>query len=109
MFANAIAISKLARLAGDTNTALTFAANAAALRDSVQTNLWNDSLQHYIGPFQKQITSLSIIGNFIRGRELAGYVPWYFELPDNDPKYNASWEHLLSAKGICRPLRIADS
>ena len=28
--------------------------------------------------------------DFIRGRELAGYVPWSFELPDNDPKYNAS-------------------
>ncbi len=95
MFANAEAISRLSTLAGDTNTARAFAANAAALSDAVQTNLWNDSLQHFIDRY-KADNQFVHYWDFIRGRELAGYVPWAFELPDHDPKYNASWKHLLS-------------
>src|SRR5271155_3625882 len=45
MYANAVAISKLAVLAGDTNAAAAYAANAAAIKDSVETNLWNDGIQ----------------------------------------------------------------
>jgi Mannosylglycerate hydrolase MGH1-like glycoside hydrolase domain/NedA-like, galactose-binding domain len=41
--------------------------------------------------------------DFIRGPELAGYVPWAFELPDHDPKYNASWKHLLSPQDFAGP------
>jgi hypothetical protein len=33
--------------------------------------------------------------DFIRGRELAGLIPWYFNLPDDDPKYNAAWKHII--------------
>jgi F5/8 type C domain/Trehalase len=95
MFANASAISKLAALAGDTNAAAAYAANAAAIKDAVQTKLWNDDLQHFIDRY-KADNQFVHYWDFIRGRELAGYVPWAFELPDNDPKYNASWKHLLS-------------
>jgi hypothetical protein len=102
MFGNAMAISKLSALAGDANTAAIYAANAAALKDKVQTNLWNDSLQHFIDRF-KVDNQFVHYWQFIRGRELAGYVPWAFELPDNDPKYSASWKHLLSPDGFAGP------
>ena len=102
MFANALAISKLAMLAGDTNEAEAFAAKAAAIRDSVETNLWNDRLQHFIDRF-KADNQFVHYWDFIRGRELAGYVPWSFELPDNDPKYNAAWKHLLSPEELGGP------
>lgn len=102
MFANALAISKLATLAGDTNTAEAYAANAAAIRDSVETNLWNDGMQHFIDRY-KADNQFVHYWDFIRGRELAGYVPWSFELPDNNPKYNASWKHLLSPDELAGP------
>ena len=102
MFANALAISKLAALAGDTNAAEVFAAKAAAIRDAVETNLWNDSRQHFIDRF-KADNQFVHYWDFIRGRELAGYVPWAFELPDDDPKYNASWKHLLSPEEFAGP------
>ncbi len=102
MFANAEAISRLAMLAGDTNAATAFAANAAALKDAVQTNLWNDRLQHFIDRY-KADNQFVHYWDFIRGRELAGYVPWAFELPDHDPKYNASWKHLLSPDELGGP------
>jgi hypothetical protein len=102
MFANAMAISKLAMLAGDTNTAAAFAANAEAIRGAVESNLWNDGMQHFIDRYQAD-NQFVHYWDFIRGRELAGYVPWTFELPDNDPKYNASWSHLLSPDELGGP------
>jgi hypothetical protein len=102
MFGNAMAISRLAALAGDANTAEVFAAKAAALRDRVQTDLWNESLQHFVDRF-KVSNEFVRYWDFIRGRELAGYVPWYYGLPDRDPKYNASWSHLLSPEKFAGP------
>jgi len=102
MFANAAAISKLAALAGDTNKAEAFAANAAAIRDSVERNLWNDGMQHFVDRF-KADNDFVRYWDFIRGRELAGYVPWSFELPDHDPKYAAAWKHLLSPEELGCP------
>jgi hypothetical protein len=102
MFANATAISKLAALAGDTNTAVAYAANAAAIRDSVETNLWNGGMQHFIDRY-KADNQFVHYWDFIRGRELAGFVPWAFELPGNDPKYNAAWKHLLSPAELAGP------
>jgi hypothetical protein len=102
MFANAMAISKLAELAGDANTAEGYAANAASIKASVDTNLWNDSLQHFTDRY-KADNQFVHYWDFIRGRELAGYVPWAFELPDHDPRYNASWKHLLSPDELGGP------
>ncbi len=102
MFGNAVAISKLAALAGDTNAAEEFAAKATAIRELVETNLWNDGMQHFIDRF-KANNEFVHYWDFIRGRELAGYVPWSFELPDHDPKYNAAWKHLLSPEELAGP------
>jgi hypothetical protein len=102
MYANALAISRLATLAGNTNAATTFAANAGALRDAVQTKLWNDHLQDFTDRFKANNRYVHY-WDFIRGRELAGYVPWAFELPDQDPKYNAAWAYLLSTNEFAGP------
>jgi len=102
MFANALAISRLAALAGNTNIAAAFAANAEALRDGVETNLWNDNLQHFTDRF-KANNRFVHYWDFIRGRELAGYVPWAFDLPDQDAKYNAAWTHLLPTNEFSGP------
>ena len=102
MFGNAQAISRLAALAGDTNTAEIFAANAATLRDKVQTNLWNEDMQHFIDRL-KVDNQFVHYWDFIRSRELAGYVPWTYELPGHDPKYNAAWNHLLSPQEFSGP------
>ena len=95
MFANARAISKLSLLAGDAKSAAEYADRAATLRATMQQKLWNPSFQHFIDRY-KVNNSFARYGDFIRGRELAGYTPWYFGLPDPSPEYAASWRHLLS-------------
>jgi len=102
MFADARAIGRLSELAGDTDTAKVYAAIAASIKDRVQTDLWNPDLGHFTDRY-KANNQFVHYWDFIRGRELAGYTPWYFELPDNDPKFSVSWQHLLSSDGFSGP------
>jgi hypothetical protein len=102
MYANAVAISKLASLAGDAGTTKAFADTAASIRGNVETSLWNVDMEHFVDRYQANNRNVHY-WDFIRGRELAGYAPWYFELPDNDPKYSASWQHLLAPDGFAGP------
>lgn len=102
MFANANAISKLSAMVGDARSAREFAAKAATLRRLVQQHLWNQDFQHFIDRY-KANNQFVRYWDFIRGRELAGYTPWYFDLPDRDPKYVASWRHALAQDRLGGP------
>jgi hypothetical protein len=102
MYANAVAISRIAAIAGDTATATSFEHTAAAIRSNVESKLWNDGMQHFIDRYQTN-NKFVHYWDFIRGRELAGYAPWYYELPEQDPKYVASWHYLLSPDDFSGP------
>ncbi|BDI33147.1 hypothetical protein CCAX7_51980 [Capsulimonas corticalis] len=102
MFANARAISRLSALAGDAATAQEYASKADTLRSLMERDLWNDDFQHYIDRY-KVSNQFVHYWDFIRGRELAGYTPWYFDLPDRDPKYAASWRHILDPARLGGP------
>lgn len=104
-FANALAISKLSAMTGDAASAKEYAAKATTLRDLTQKNLWNDNYQHFIDRY-KVSNSFVHYWDFIRGRELAGYTPWYFNLPDKDARYNAAWSHILSPAELGGPYGI---
>lgn len=99
MFANARAISQLSAMVGDVKSAQEFDAKAAALRDLVQKDLWNQEKQHFVDRYQVSNQYVQY-WDFVRGRELAGMTPWYFGLPSPDPKYRASWRHLLSPEQL---------
>ena len=38
--------------------------------------------------------------DFIRGRELAGMIPWYFNLPADTSTYNAAWKHVTDTSQL---------
>lgn len=94
MYGNALAIAKIAAMKADKETSNEYLQRAAMLKRNVQQSLWNDSLQHFTDRF-KQDNQYVHYWNFIRGRELAGMIPWYFNLPDDDPEYNKAWTHVL--------------
>jgi hypothetical protein len=102
MFANAQAISKLSVMAGDAQSASDYAAKADKLRANVQADLWNPGFQHFVDRYQVSNQYVHY-WDFIRGRELAGYTPWYFDLPDQSPQYVASWQHILSPAELGGP------
>lgn len=102
MYGNALAIAKAATMAGDKAAADTFSRRASVLKQLVQRDLWNEGLQHFTDRF-KQDNQYVHYWDFIRGRELAGMAPWYFNLPDDSRRYNAAWRHVLDTSQLLGP------
>jgi hypothetical protein len=92
MYGNALAIAHIAAMNGDNATNKEYLKKAAELKANIEHNLWNDSLQHFTDRF-KQNNQYVHYWNFIRGRELAGLIPWYFNLPADNSTFNAAWKH----------------
>lgn len=93
MYGEAVAIAKIADLAGKPDIARQFRAKAAGLKQLVQDKLWNTNAQFF--EVLKQNESLANV------RELLGYTPWYFNLPDADK--SAAWKQLMDPQGFHAP------
>ena len=94
MYGNALAIARIAKMKGDSALSRIYLKRAADIKANVQADLWNDSLHHFIDRY-KVSNRYVHYWEFIRGRELAGYVPWGYDLPDNNAKYNSAWGNLM--------------
>ncbi len=94
MYGNALAISRIADMKGDSETARFYNDKAIALKDSVDKDLWNDSLKHFIDRY-KVNNKYVHYWKFIRGRELVGYVPWCYNLPKHHAKYAEEWKQIM--------------
>jgi hypothetical protein len=102
MYANAMAISRTAALKGDTNTSNEYLQKATALKNNVEQYLWNSKLQHFTDRF-KQNNQYVHYWDFIRGRELAGMIPWYFNLPSDKKEFNLAWKHVTDTGNLLGP------
>ncbi|BBF80272.1 MGH1-like glycoside hydrolase domain-containing protein [Asticcacaulis excentricus] len=108
MYADALAISKAAALSGDEPTAKLFAEKAADLKAQVQARLWDPSRKFFFHMFAndeqdgiKAGTLTYQTGKFAgnpHGRELIGYIPWQFNLPD--PGYEEAWKWVTDPEGF---------
>ena len=99
MYGNALAIARIANMKGDTVSSQEFLKKATHLKTTVEQNLWNDSLEHFTDRF-KVNNKFVKYWDFIRGRELAGMVPWYFNLPSNDQKFHQAWKHVTDTSQL---------
>ncbi|HLK67894.1 MAG TPA: glycosyl hydrolase family 65 protein [Bryobacteraceae bacterium] len=95
MYGNAKAIAAIAELAGKGPLAHGFLDKAAQLKDMVQRRLWNRDAQF----FETRTES----GEFAPVRELIGFTPWYFELPDERGSFETSWTQLMDPQGFFAP------
>ena len=102
MYANARAIARLSTLTGDTAGAAEYDARAAAIKARVQASLWSEPLGHFIDRYKVDNAFVKYWAP-IRGRELVGYLPWTFDLADDDAKFAAAWTHLLARDGLGGP------
>jgi len=108
-YANALAIARFAGLAGEAGTAAEYTHRADRIRAAVLDRLWNAELQHFTDRYQRS-TPYVTEGQFIRGREMAGYLPWFYELPPRETagqtgsaEYAAAWRHVLSSTELAGP------
>ncbi|GAC1655429.1 MAG: hypothetical protein NVS9B15_16240 [Acidobacteriaceae bacterium] len=106
-FANALAISHLAAHAGKSQVAADYALRADRLQHAVLNQLWNPALQHFTDRYSRS-TPTSKAGDFIRGRELVGYVPWLYNLPPSSTATTTSiaWQHVLDPQQLAGPFGL---
>ncbi|MDP9007908.1 MAG: alpha,alpha-trehalase [Pseudomonadota bacterium] len=99
-YANALAIARFAALGADPDLAADYTRKAAELRAAVLSQLWNPALNHFVDRYQRSTAHVTA-GEFIRGRELVGFVPWAFELPptgaEPNAQYDRAWTHVLAS------------
>lgn len=102
-YANARAIASMAALKGGMDsTVSTYNERAQALKQRVQDALWNSTFEHFIDRFQVNNQYVKY-WDFIRGRELAGMVPWTHDLPDDKAEYAHAWSHVLNSSQLSGP------
>jgi hypothetical protein len=116
MYADALAIARVADLAGDGATADSYRKKAAELKANLQKKLWDPRRQFFFHMFQRdeeadgfKVQALTLTHQTGRhadspyGRELIGYVPWQFSLPDDGKGYEIAWRKLMDRDGFAAP------
>jgi hypothetical protein len=111
LYADALAIARIAELKGDKQTAKTYRDKASKIKQNLQKKLWDDKRQFFFHLAKRDeklgddvVKALSLTyqtGKYAgstRGRELIGYVPWQFGLPDRG--YESAWKPLMDKDGF---------
>lgn len=99
MYGNAVAIAKIAAMAGRDTLVQRYTKLAAQLKAAVQEKLWDDTASFFKVRMAKGDTLSS-------AREEIGFIPWYFDLPDDKAAYAKAWEQLTDPKGFYAPWGI---
>jgi hypothetical protein len=102
LYADLLALSRTAALFGESGKTAEFEARAGELKTRVLEELWDPDREFFFHQFANDEkdgiragTLTYETGPFAgdpHGRELIGYVPWQFNLPD--PGYEAAWRFL---------------
>ncbi len=85
MYANALAIAEMAKLKGDTATYDEYRAKAAAIKESME-KLWDGSFYRVWHDGAE---------NYSDVRELVGFAPWMFNMPNDDADHAEIWKYLM--------------
>ena len=113
MYGDARAIARAAALFGDRATAREYDARAEDLRKRVENELWDQRRELFLHEFAhnessgvRALTRTYDSGPFAgnpHGRELIGYVPWQFELPERGRGYERAWRFLMDTAYFLAP------
>ncbi len=116
MYGDARAIARIAELAGRADVAREYQAKADRLRKLVEQKLWDPRAKFFKTiPYnpkaprgdaakapndgQDQTKDAALVDV----RELHGYTPWYFNLPEPGKGYEVAWKQLMDPNGFYAP------
>ena len=102
MYADAKAISKFSYMSNDIENGEKYELKANELKNEIQRSLWNEELNFFTvlpKKYDETTKPLDV-------RELIGYVPWYFNIPDDEPKYAAAWNKIMDTTGFYAPIGL---
>lgn len=113
MYGDARAIARASMVFGDVQTAHEFDERAVALRRRVESQLWDDRREFFLHQFArderdgvKALSRTYETGKFAgnsHGRELIGFVPWQFDLPERSKGYERAWRFLMDTAYFLAP------
>jgi hypothetical protein len=113
MYGDARAIAHAAAVLGDSETAREFDARAADLQQRVEQQLWDAKREFFLHQFAhnepagvRALSRTYETGKFAgnpHGRELIGYIPWQFELPERGKGYESAWRFLMDTAYFFAP------
>lgn len=95
MYGDALAIAQIAELAGRPKIAEEYRTKAAQIKTLVQQTLW-DPKAHFFKVLPRGANQ-----TLSDARELHGYTPWYFNLPDPDKA--VAWKQVMDSEGFYAP------
>ncbi len=95
LYGDALAIAEIADRVADTETAERFRAKAAEIKRLTQQRLWDSEACFFKVLPRVDNPKLADV------RELHGYTPWYFNLPD--PEQSVAWSQLMDPSGFYAP------
>lgn len=93
MYANAKALAEMAKMTGDNAKEALYLAKADTIKGLVLDGLWSPELSFF--------ETIREDGNFAGVREAIGFIPWYFNLPED--KHVVAWEQLMDPSGFLAP------
>jgi hypothetical protein len=94
-YGNARAIARIAALAGRGGVRAEYERKAGELRRITEEKLWN--------PADAFFETVLESGAFAQVRELIGYTPWAFDLPEAGRGYEAAWKQVADPRGFSAP------
>src|SRR5690606_39650670 len=97
-YVNALAIAGIARLKGDAGLAGLYDAKADTLRQLIQKTLWNSS-DRFFETYTQADSSANV-------REAIGFIPWYFNLPEQGKGYEEAWQQVKEEEGFLAPFGL---
>jgi hypothetical protein len=92
MYGNAVALSKMANILSIDSLKYEYSQKTNQLRKLVEDSLWDQKESFF--------KVLHTNGQLDDAREELGYIPWYFNLPEDKKKYAKQWEQLTDTVGF---------
>lgn len=110
MWAEAQAIVNIAKLQGNKELVSEYEGKSETIKSNFQSKCWDPKRSFFFHRFRDDEVTVdkkdTIEANTLtyqsgkyagnpHGRELMGYVPWYFNMIDDSEKYAAAWKYLM--------------
>jgi hypothetical protein len=92
MYGNAYAMAEMADVVHNDTLEEKYENKAKLLKRLVQDSLWDSNASFFKVKLEN--------GNFSDAREAIGFIPWYFNLPDDKNRYAKQWDQLIDTTGF---------
>lgn len=96
MYGDAMALTHMARMLGEQKAVVAFSEKAAHIKKQILNKLWDNEAK-----FFKVIPRGNATMAQAKVRELHGFTPWYFSIPED--KHAIAWKQLTDTNGFNAP------